>query len=908
MGKVSRWNRNTMSAELHIDGKKIRYVSLQKVSENGFPEIKTLPYSIRLLLEAAVRHADGTYITEEHVRELAEWKGESAGKDVPFRPARIVFQDFTGIPAIVDLASMRDAVAAKGGDPALVNPQIPVDLVIDHSVIIEYSGNLDAYDRNLEVEYHRNHERYSFVRWAEKSFNNFNVVPPSNGIVHQVNLEYLATGVRMELHNGEQWVYPDSLVGTDSHTPMINGIGTIGWGVGGIEAEAAMLGQPLYFSVPDVLGVKLTGSLKEGVTATDLALTVTELLRKKGVVGKFVEFYGEGVRQIPVTDRATIANMAPEYGATMSFFPADEQTMEYFRETGREEYVPLTEAYLRAQGLFLDESSPLPVFTETLRISLSDIESTVSGPKRPQDTNALSNMKQSFNEILVKPLSDGGYGLDVNELQKVGSLHNGSIVLASITSCTNTSNPSVMIMAGLLAKNAVKKGLMPPAYVKTTLSPGSRVVTRYLKKANLMSSLEQLGFWVDGYGCATCCGNSGSLLPEAEDAILKEGLVAVSVLSGNRNFEGRVHPLIKANYLASPPLVVAFALAGRIDIDFANEPIGMDQSGKPVYLSNLWPTSREVEEVISSSINADLFREEYSSIYSNETWTEIQAVDGTKYSWNESSTYIQRAPYFENTKEVLSVEEETQDMVPLLMLGDSITTDHISPAGQIPIHSEAGKFLSAQGIEPHSFNNYGARRGNHDVMVRGTFANIRLRNKLVDGLEGGFTVHRGTNDTVSVFEAAQRYRIEDRNLIVIAGKEYGTGSSRDWAAKGTTLLGVKVVLAESFERIHRSNLAGMGVLPLQFADGLSALKLKLEGTETYSLCGVYQKNLQPGQRAMMQVLRADGTQFQFPVIIRLDNLIELDTYRQGGILLAVANKLSHEKKKEEIVHNFIEEN
>ncbi|REB08794.1 aconitate hydratase AcnA [Sporosarcina sp. BI001-red] len=893
MKPSNRWNRTTAQAELLVEGKRYSFVSLTKLEELGFSKIGRLPHTIRLLLEAALRHADGTYITETHIRELAEWTDARGGSETPFKPSRIVFQDFTGIPAIVDLASMRDAVADRGGDPKRVNPQIPVDLVIDHSVIIEHAGDEEAFDRNLAIEYERNGERYSFVRWAQKSFENFNVVPPSNGIVHQVNLEYLATGVRTEEHDGAQWVYPDSLVGTDSHTPMINGIGTIGWGVGGIEAEAAMLGQPLYFTVPDVLGVKLSGSLKEGVTATDLALTVTGILRKKGVVGKFVEFFGEGVRRIPVTDRATIANMAPEYGATMSFFPSDAQTMEYFRQTGRDETVPLTEAYLRAQNLFVDELSKNPIFTETLEISLDSIEPTVSGPKRPQDTSALSDMKQEFQEVLVKPVSAGGYGVGEAALAKGDKLRNGSVVLASITSCTNTSNPSVMMMAGLLAKNAVEKGLMPPAYVKTTLSPGSRVVTRYLEKANLLPSLEQLGFWVDGYGCATCCGNSGSLLPEAEAAIAANELVAASILSGNRNFEGRVHPLIKANYLASPPLVVAFALAGRIDIDFTNEPIGIDPSGTSVFLSELWPTAEEVESVIATSIDADLFRDEYSSIYSNETWEAIPSSEGMRYDWDETSTYIQRAPYFDSAEEIISIEEQTQDMVPLLVLGDSITTDHISPAGHIPLHSEAGKFLSSQSIGPREFNNYGARRGNHHVMMRGTFANIRLRNKLVDGKEGGFTVHRKTKETVSVFEASERYRKENRNLIVIAGKEYGTGSSRDWAAKGTTLLGVKVVLAESFERIHRSNLAGMGVLPVQFADGLSAAELGLDGMETYSLQEVRQTNFQPGQRAMMQALRMDGSEVRFPVILRIDNAIEKDTYLQGGILPAMAKKLSY---------------
>ncbi|VDH01096.1 Aconitate hydratase [Lysinibacillus sphaericus] len=892
MESTNRWNRTTAQAELHVEGKQYSFVSLAKLAELGFSKIDTLPHTIRLLLEAAVRHADGTYITESHIRELAEWTGASAGNEVPFKPSRIVFQDFTGIPAIVDLASMRDAVAERGGDPTRVNPQIPVDLVIDHSVIIEHAGDAEAFDRNVAIEYERNGERYSFVRWAQKSFENFNVVPPSNGIVHQVNLEYLSTGVRTETKEGVQWLYPDSLVGTDSHTPMINGIGTIGWGVGGIEAEAAMLGQPLYFTLPDVLGVELVGSLQEGVTATDLALTITGLLRRKGVVGKFVEFYGEGVKTIPVTDRATIANMAPEYGATMSFFPADSLTMDYFRQTGREKGVPLTEAYLRKQGLFVDESTMAPTFSEVMEISLSEIEPTVSGPKRPQDTNSLSHMKQSFEEVLVQPVSEGGYGIGTQSAAKEGKLRNGSVVLASITSCTNTSNPSVMMMAGLLAKNAVAKGLKPPSYVKTTLSPGSRVVTRYLEKANVLSSLEQLGFYVDGYGCATCCGNSGALEPEAEIAVTESNLVAASVLSGNRNFEGRVHPLVKANYLASPPLVVAYALAGRVDIDFMNETIGMDLSGRPVFLSDIWPTAKEVADTINSSIDAQLFLEEYSRIYSNETWEAIPATAGIRYDWDETSTYIQPAPYYENGAEEISIMDRTRDMVPLLMLGDSITTDHISPAGQIPLHSEAGEFLSARGIGPRAFNNYGARRGNHHVMMRGTFANIRLRNQLVEGLEGGYTLHRGTGQSVSVFEAAKRYQKEKRNLIVIAGKEYGTGSSRDWAAKGTTLLGVKAVLAESFERIHRSNLAGMGVLPLQFADGLESRELGLDGTETYSLNGIDDNDFKPGQRATMYALRIDGSEIQFPVILRIDNAIEKDTYLQGGILPAMAAKLS----------------
>ncbi|ARD47914.1 aconitate hydratase AcnA [Sporosarcina sp. P33] len=892
MKQHCEWNRGTVRDELLIKGKQFSYVSLKRLESLGFNGIHRLPYTIRLLLESAVRHADGLYITDEHIAALANWQGGTAGQEVPFKPARIVFQDFTGIPAIVDLASMRDAVAARGGNPLLVNPQIPVDLVIDHSVIIEHAGDETAFEQNLSIEYERNAERYSFVRWAQKNFENFHVVPPANGIVHQVNLEYLAAGVRIETHNNKEWLYPDSLVGTDSHTPMINGIGTVGWGVGGIEAESAMLGQPLYFTIPDVVGVKLTGSLPEGVTATDLALTVTNTLRKKGVVGKFVEFYGEGLRHIPVTDRATIANMAPEYGATMSFFPTDERTMEYFRQTGREDSVPLVEGYLRAQGLFMDESSDAPQFSETMELDLSTIIPTVSGPKRPQDTVALTEMKQSFESILAEPVADGGYGRQ--RVKSFEGIQDGSIVLASITSCTNTSNPSVMVAAGLLAANAAAHDLHVPSYVKTTLTPGSRVVTRYLEKANLLTSLQTLGFFVDGYGCATCCGNSGSLMPEAEEAIADKDLVAASILSGNRNFEGRVHPLIRANYLASPPLVVAYALAGRIDIDFDEEPIGSGTDGRPVYLADIWPSAETVQRIIGETVDASLFREEYAGIYSNETWESIPAPEGMLYDWDENSTYIQRAPYFDKAQSV-SIRENTQKMIPLLMLGDSVTTDHISPAGHIPLNSDAGRFLSEQGISPRSYNNYGARRGNHHVMMRGTFANIRLRNQLVPGTEGGYTIHRGTGEQVTIFEASQRYQKEQRNLIVLAGKEYGTGSSRDWAAKGTSLLGVKAVLAESFERIHRSNLSGMGVLPLQFAEGESASTLGLDGSEIYSL-DVEDETFVPGQRCVMTAERENGETIDFTVLLRIDNRMEKDAYLQGGLLPSVAASMLKESE------------
>lgn len=883
--------RESARDEMTINGKRYQYISLNKLEEQGFSTIKQLPFTIRLLLESAVRHEDGQYITDEHIVALANWRGGSVGQEVPFKPARIVFQDFTGIPAIVDLASMRDAVASKGGDPSLVNPQIPVDLVIDHSVIIEHSGDELAYEKNLSIEYERNQERYEFVRWAQKSFENFHVVPPANGIVHQVNLEYLATGIRTELVNEVEWIYPDSLVGTDSHTPMINGIGTVGWGVGGIEAESAMLGQPLYFTIPDVVGVKLMGSLTDGVTATDLALTMTNRLRAHGVVGKLVEFYGEGLRHIPVTDRATISNMAPEYGATMSFFPTDEQTMDYFRQTGREDKVPLIENYLRAQGLFMEETTTPPTFSEVIEIDLGTIIPTVSGPKRPQDTVALADMKHSFEDVLKRPVNEGGYG---KQRIKTRAIQDGSIVLASITSCTNTSNPSVMVAAGLLAKAATDLGLRVPSYVKTTLTPGSRVVTRYLEKADLLSSFEKLGFFVDGYGCATCCGNSGSLLEEAEKAITEDDLVVASILSGNRNFEGRVHPQIRANYLASPPLVVAFALAGRIDIDFNREPIGVGKNDQLIYLADLWPKAESIENIISETVTASLFREEYASIYSNKTWESISAAEGLLYDWDASSTYIQRAPYFDQADE-LSIEKNTKEMLPLLMLGDSITTDHISPAGHISLNSEAGKYLSEHGVSPRNYNNYGARRGNHHVMMRGTFANIRLRNQLVPGVEGGFTIHKATNEQVSIFEAARRYKAENRNLIVLAGKEYGTGSSRDWAAKGTSLLGVKVVLAESFERIHRSNLVGMGVLPIQFAEGFTASTLSLEGTEIYTL-KIDDHAFIPGQRCDMYAVRTNGEIVCFPVTVRIDNVMEKDAYLQGGLLPSVAKNMLQNKR------------
>ncbi|MDW0113018.1 aconitate hydratase AcnA [Sporosarcina saromensis] len=874
-------------ATLTVEGINYQYISLPRLEELGLGTIRDLPYSIKILLESAVRNWDGKFITNEHIYALANWCSYDA-TEVPFKPTRIILQDFTGVPAIVDLASMRDEVASRGGNPTSVNPMIPVDLVIDHSVIIEHAGDRYAFSRNVELEYERNKERYEFVKWAQKSFTNFNVVPPSNGIVHQVNLEYLASSVRTEQRDNNYWLFPDSLVGTDSHTPMINGIGTVAWGVGGIEAEAAMLGQPLYFVMPEVIGIRLKGSLREGVTATDLALTVTSILRKKGVVGKFVEFFGEGVRDISVPDRATIANMAPEYGATMSMFPVDDRTLDYLKETGRGKIVPLAEAYWKAQGMFNLGDEP-PAYTEVLELDLDTIAATVSGPKRPQDTIPLPKMKEAFDTVLRKPMEEGGYGADDNTVNT--ALKEGAVVLASITSCTNTSNPSVMVAAGLLAKKAVEKGLLPPSYVKTTLSPGSRVVATYLEKAGLLQGLEHLGFYIDGYGCAACCGNTGALVDGIEQMIQQDHLVVASILSGNRNFEGRIHPLIRANYLASPPLVVAFALAGRVNINMEIEPLGVGNDGEPVFLKDIWPSSKEIERIISETIDETVFKGEYDRIDSNEKWATINSSEGLLYDWDDTSTYIQKAPYFEAVSTTTSPLGNLKEMLSLAILGDSITTDHISPAGHIPIQSEAGIFLQSQGVEVREFNNYGARRGNHKVMERGTFANIRLRNRMANGKEGGYTKHLPTEEIVSMFEAASRYQKDGRNLLIIAGKEYGTGSSRDWAAKGTTLLGVKVILAESFERIHRSNLVGMGVLPVQFLEGMTANSLSLDGTETYSIHGLTEKTFIPRQRAEMQAVRHDGTIVSFPIEIRIDNAIEREYYMNGGILPTVMEKL-----------------
>ncbi|MEH7222633.1 aconitate hydratase AcnA [Bacillus sp. JJ1566] len=887
----------TLKRTLYVDGKEYRYYRINDLETNGY-QVSSLPFSIKMLLEAAIRHLDGKHITTTHIEQLANWENmQWEKKEVPFKPARIVFQDFTGIPAIVDLAAMRDAMKRKGGDVSRINPQIPVDLVIDHSMIVDHFGNKDSLSDNLKLEYERNMERYRFVRWAQNSFANFRAVPPSNGIVHQVNLEYLASSIVTKKENGETIVYPDSLVGTDSHTPMINGLGTIGWGVGGIEAEAAMLGQPLYFVIPEVVGIKLFGRLQEGVTATDLALTITSLLRKKGVVGKFVEFFGKGLTSISLTDRATIANMAPEYGATMGYFPVDDVTLDYLELTGRGDNRSLIKAYYEAQGLFRTDDSPDPKFTETIELDLASIKPTVAGPKRPQDSIELRSMKDEFTRIVTKPVSSGGYGLDESELNKQVALKDGemistgSLVLAAITSCTNTSNPNVMIAAGLVAKKALELGLQKPAYVKTSLTPGSRVVTKYLETSGLLQYLEEIGFYIDGYGCATCCGNSGGLVDSVEEAIKDNNLLVASVLSGNRNFEGRVHPLIKANYLSSPPLVVAYALAGSVNIDLYSESIGRGSDGNPVYLKDIWPSTEEINEVITSTINKELFKEEYDRIFENEVWSSIESSNGQLYGWDDHSTYIQEAPYFIEENANIRLDSDFKNMKTLLMLGDSITTDHISPVGQIPVNSPAGTFLTEKGIPVSQFNAYGSRRGNHHVMVRGTFANIRIRNKLAKGKEGGYTKYLPTGEIMPVYDAAMKYKDDNQSLLIIAGKEYGTGSSRDWAAKGTALLGVKAVLAESFERIHRSNLVGMGVLPLQFCNGENAENLHLDGTETFELRGL-SEGITPGQKIKVIATKHNELEsIEFTVTVRLDSIVEVEYYQKGGILQTVLENL-----------------
>jgi len=894
-------SRQDFKAPSASGGTAILY-SLARLEDAGLGAVSRLPVSIRILLESMLRNFDGRLITEDDIRALAAWNPtQPAARELPFRPARVILQDFTGVPAVVDLASMRSAVKRLGGDPARINPLVPVDLVIDHSVQVDVFGDRQALARNAEIEFQRNRERYEFLRWGQQAFRNFRVVPPATGIVHQVNLEFLAKVVVLRERDGGWEVFPDSLVGTDSHTTMINGLGVLGWGVGGIEAEAAMLGQPYYLITPQVVGFKLHGRLKEGVNATDLVLTVTEMLRRKGVVEKFVEFYGPGLSQMTLPDRATIANMAPEYGATMGFFPVDDETLRYLRATGRTaEEVNRVERYVKEQGLFRTDATSDPVFSDALELDLGTVETTLAGPKRPQDRVPLSRLKESFHQSLTAPVKERGFGLSGDDLgrtatvQSKGSretLGHGAVVIAAITSCTNTSNPSVMLGAGLLAQKAAARGLKVPSYVKTSLAPGSKVVTQYLEEAGLLPALEQLGFDLVGYGCTTCIGNSGPLPEPVAKAVSESPVVAAAVLSGNRNFEGRVHPQVKANYLASPPLVVAFALAGTVDIDLDREPIGKDGAGRPVYLRDIWPTQAEVREAQNRALKPEMFRFSYANVWDgNPTWNAIPVTGGDLYDFKPESTYIQEPPFFTGMALEPPKVEAIRGARVLALLGDSVTTDHISPAGDIALNSPAGKFLVEHGVEKRDFNSYGSRRGNDRVMVRGTFANIRLKNLLVPGTEGGITLHVPDRELTTIYGAAMRYQSEGVPLLVIAGKEYGAGSSRDWAAKGTLLLGVRAVIAETYERIHRSNLVGMGVLPLEFKRGENAPSLGLNGQEVYDIEGL-SADIRPRQELTVTATARGGSKQSFSVIARLDSLIDAEYYRNGGILQTVLRSL-----------------
>ncbi|ADV05607.1 aconitate hydratase AcnA [Staphylococcus pseudintermedius] len=882
-----------------LNGKSLTYYDLNTLEEQGYTQISRLPYSIRVLLESVLRQEDGFVITDEHIKALSSFGKENEKGEVPFKPSRVILQDFTGVPAVVDLASLRKAMDDVGGDLTKINPEVPVDLVIDHSVQVDSYANPESLERNMKLEFERNYERYQFLNWATKAFDNYNAVPPATGIVHQVNLEYLANVVHVREENGEQVAFPDTLVGTDSHTTMINGLGVLGWGVGGIEAEAGMLGQPSYFPIPEVIGVRLTNELPQGANATDLALRVTELLRKKGVVGKFVEFFGPGVDKLPLADRATIANMAPEYGATCGFFPVDDETLKYLRLTGRsDEHIETVETYLKQNHLFFDVNEE-PNYTDVVDLDLSTVEASLSGPKRPQDLIFLSDMKKEFEKSVTAPAGNQGHGLDKAEFDKTATVNfkdgsttemtTGDIAIAAITSCTNTSNPYVMLGAGLLAKKAVEKGLEVPSYVKTSLAPGSKVVTGYLRDSGLQSYLDQLGFNLVGYGCTTCIGNSGPLLEEIEKAIADEDLLVTSVLSGNRNFEGRIHPLVKANYLASPPLVVAYALAGTVDIDLHSEALGQDQQGNDVFLKDIWPSIQEVADAVESVVTPELFKEEYKSVYdNNELWNQIDTTDQPLYDFDPQSTYIQNPTFFQGLSKEPSAIQPLSNLRVMGKFGDSVTTDHISPAGAIGKDTPAGQYLTANGVSPRDFNSYGSRRGNHEVMVRGTFANIRIKNQLAPGTEGGYTTYWPTGEVMPIFDAAMKYKEDGTGLVVLAGNDYGMGSSRDWAAKGTNLLGVKTVIAQSYERIHRSNLVMMGLLPLQFKEGESADTLGLDGTETIAVD--LDENVQPGQTVKVTATKEDGTTVEFDVTARFDSNVEIDYYRHGGILQLVLRK------------------
>jgi aconitate hydratase len=881
------------SDTLRVGNRSYRYVRLDALERAGVAKLAELPYSTKVLLENLLRYEDGQTVKRDDIEALAQWKPGKEQREIAFRPARVLLQDFTGVPAVVDLAVMRDAIAKMGGDPKKINPLQPVELVIDHSVQVDAFGSASAFGRNGELEFERNRERYAFLKWGQGAFSNFRAVPPDTGIVHQVNIEFLARvvfgagGAGEAAPSGEVDAYPDTVVGTDSHTTMVNGLGVVAWGVGGIEAEAAMLGQPITMLIPEVIGFKLTGSLREGVTATDLVLTVTEMLRKKGVVGKFVEFYGKGLSNLAVADRTTIGNMSPEYGSTIAVFPVDHRTLEYLRLTGRSaEQIALVEAYAKAQGLFRTDETPDAQYTDTLSLDLGEVVPNLAGPRRPQDRVPLSNVKSSFATALAEwQKARGGNGKATN-----GALGDGAVVIAAITSCTNTSNPSVMIGAGLVAKKAAERGLRPKPWVKTSLAPGSQVVTDYLERAGLWPYLNDMGFNLVAYGCTTCIGNSGPLPDDVAKKVADEDLIVAAVLSGNRNFEGRIHPQVRANYLASPMLVVAYALAGRMDVDLTTEPLGTGKDGKPVYLREIWPSNAEIGNAVASAVQDAMFKKRYGDVYTgDERWRAMPAPAGERYAWDPKSEYVKPAPYFDGMPEKPAPKPDIVDARVLAVLGDSVTTDHISPAGSIAKTSPAAKYLIEHGIEPRDFNSYGARRGNHEVMMRGTFANTRLRNMLVPGVEGGFTRYLPTGEQMSIYDAAMKYKADGTPLIVLAGKEYGSGSSRDWAAKGPMLLGVTAVIAESLEKIHRSNLIGMGILPLEYPKGTTRESLNLSGEESFSIRGL--SSIQPRQMVTVEATDKAGKKKTFDALVRIDTPDELLYYRHGGILQYVLRQL-----------------
>jgi len=894
---MAQGNLHNSRASFEVNGKTYNYYDLAAIEKAGVAKVSNLPYSIKVLLESVLRQYDAYVIKEEHVNELAKWgNGADPEAEVPFKPSRVVLQDFTGVPVVVDLASLRSAMKEMGGDPSKINPAIPVDLVIDHSVQVDKYGNASALAANMDLEFERNAERYNFLKWAQTAYDNFRAVPPATGIVHQVNLEYLAPVVHVnENADGTFETFPDSVVGTDSHTTMINGLGVLGWGVGGIEAEAGMLGQPSYFPIPEVIGVKLVGDLPNGTTATDLALKVTQVLRQRGVVGKFVEFFGPGVTKLPLADRATISNMAPEYGATCGFFAIDEESLNYMRLTGRdEEHIAVVESYLKSNHMFFDPTLE-PVYTDVLEVNLAEIEPNLSGPKRPQDLIPLSQMRTRYKEAVVAPQGTQGFGLTEDEFAKTSvakfaegdvEIPTGAVAIAAITSCTNTSNPYVLIAAGLVAKKAVEKGLTVPKWVKTSLAPGSKVVTGYLEDSGLQTYLDQIGFNTVGYGCTTCIGNSGPLLPEIEDAIKENDLFVTSVLSGNRNFEGRVHPLVKANYLASPPLVVAYALAGTVDVDLQKDSFGKDKDGNEVFFADIWPSTEEVNAVLSTVVNRELFQKEYETVFTaNEKWNAIETSTESLYTFDDKSTYIQNPPFFQGLAKEPEAIKGLDGLRIMAKFGDSITTDHISPAGAIGKDTPAGKYLIENGVAIRDFNSYGSRRGNHEVMMRGTFANIRIRNQVAPGTEGGFTTYWPTGEVEYIYDACMKYQEQGTGLVVLAGNDYGMGSSRDWAAKGTNLLGIKTVIAQSYERIHRSNLVMMGVLPLQFMPGESADTLGLTGKEEISVN--ITDNVKPREILTVTAKSEDGSVKTFQALARFDSEVEVDYYRHGGILQMV---------------------